>query len=445
MAVFAWILPAAWGLAQALTLRHAPQGVQARVVVGGLLALVWIGLFVCASWRRTWIEVAQLLHERLGFAGWLVLACCALLFGSGSAAWWFLALGASASLMAVSAWWSQFGADRTRALQGFALLAVWALALAGLDVFVAHYVLPNRSHDKIFMEHDPVLGWRLRKNFALERREPQYTSVETTHSLGFRTPDRELVAPKGVLRVVMLGDSHTEGYTVDDDKTLAQRLDAALGDRVEVISLGVGGYSTDQEYLSYLEVGRAFHPDLVVLQFCSNDLPFNVSDRYWRGSKPYFVRYGDQLSLRGVPVPNTKTSGLLPAFVVEHSALFTFLEGQLRQLGVRRHVEQEVDMEEAWKVTECLLRDLRDAVHADGAELVCYHVNTEETDVDTRLQAVLQRTRVPYWDISPAYKVDANNLWVSEHWNELGQARVADALLPELRAALAPQLTQDAR
>ena len=63
--------------------------------------------------------------------------------------------------------------------------------------------------------------------------------------------------------MVILGDSHSEGYTVSDGEQYSEQLAQLLGEhcRVEVVSLGVGGYSTDQELLSYLRYGRRFNPD----------------------------------------------------------------------------------------------------------------------------------------------------------------------------------------
>ncbi len=436
LALLAWIVPAAGIAIQAGFALRSTGGAQAHVVATAVLSVGWFVLACTPLWRRTLSNVSAALLERLGVLTWLGIAWIAVAFASGPSATFFACLAGSALLFAAAAWFELRQRDAARAKARLLIVGIWIASFVVLDVVIARFVLPKRSHDKIFTQHDPVLGWRLRADFSLERREADYTGRETTNSLGFRTPEIALDAAPGVRRIVILGDSHSEGYTVGDDETLARLLERDLGPNLEVISLGVGGYSTDQELLSYVEVGRRFRPDLVVLQFCSNDIAFNVADHYWRGNKPRFVRYGELLMLRGVPVPDSKSSGLVPDVLSEHSALFAFLEGQLRQVAIRRAVEEETDIDEAWHVTELLIRDLRRAVEGDGGRLVCFDVNVNESKTDQALRTILARHDVPYLDITPAYAQDFDGLWVSGHWNATGQRRVADVLGPMLRTAL---------
>ena len=437
LAHLAFLAPAiAVGLEAVVEMRR-PSGAQTRVVVTALLNGLWIVLAWLPRGRALLAELSAVLLRHLGPLIWLLVLGVAVHFASGSLTPLFAGLAVAAGLLVLASWLELRRNDPNRAARRLALLGIWVASFLALDLVIGRFVLPGRSHDKIFTRHDPVLGWRLRPSFSLDRREEHYRSHETSNSLGFRTPERPFAKPDGVRRIVLLGDSHGEAYTVDDDKTMARLLERDIGPGIEVISLGVGGYSTDQELLSYLEVGRRFRPDLVLLQFCSNDVAFNVATHYWRGRKPVFVRYGETLLLSGVPVPDTKTSGLVPDWLANHSSLFAFLEGQLRQLDIRQEAERASDMEEAWRVTELLIRDLRRVAEEDGARLLCFDVNADDRACDARLRAILERHDVPYLDLAPAYAEDFDGLWVSGHWNETGQRRAADALLPSLRAALA--------
>lgn len=98
------------------------------------------------------------------------------------------------------------------------------------------------------------------------------------NSSGLR--DREYTAekPPGTYRIVMLGDSTTFGWGVAEEQTTAKILEGALNrvgvplySRVEVLNAGVGNYNTVQEFHHYLRYDRAFHPDLVVLEYFIND------------------------------------------------------------------------------------------------------------------------------------------------------------------------------
>lgn len=85
--------------------------------------------------------------------------------------------------------------------------------------------------------------------------------------------------PAGTLRVLALGDSHTQGYEVRQDSTFAAVLERYLahrGVRAEVLNAGVSGFST-AEALAYLEnEGYKYQPDVAVLAFYANDFEDNL-------------------------------------------------------------------------------------------------------------------------------------------------------------------------
>jgi lysophospholipase L1-like esterase len=93
-----------------------------------------------------------------------------------------------------------------------------------------------------------------------------------TNNLGLRRDGRTATEKPGeVFRVLVLGDSQTDGY-VDNAESFATLLEGELrewagGRRVEVLNGGVAGYSTAQEYLWFDVNGRELEPDLVVLVF----------------------------------------------------------------------------------------------------------------------------------------------------------------------------------
>jgi len=90
--------------------------------------------------------------------------------------------------------------------------------------------------------------------------------------------DRDLATDKsaGVYRVVVLGDSFTFGGKVPLERTFSPSLERALAAsdqsrRYEVVNLAVPGYNTEQEMLSLKEMGLAYHPDLVIVNYVLND------------------------------------------------------------------------------------------------------------------------------------------------------------------------------
>ena len=112
-----------------------------------------------------------------------------------------------------------------------------------------------------------------------------HTSVDgswkfTTNSHGLRdTREFPYQKPAGTLRVLALGDSHTQGSEVRQEATYAAVLERALnasGFKAEVLNAGVSGFST-AEALAYLEAeGHRYQPDVVVLGFFANDYEDNL-------------------------------------------------------------------------------------------------------------------------------------------------------------------------
>ena len=112
-----------------------------------------------------------------------------------------------------------------------------------------------------------------------------HTSVDgswkfVTNSKGFRdTREIPYAKPAGTLRVLTLGDSHTQGYEVHQEQTYAAVAERFLTGRkiaAQAINAGVSGFST-AEALAFLESeGHKYGPDAVVLGFYANDFEDNL-------------------------------------------------------------------------------------------------------------------------------------------------------------------------
>ncbi len=101
---------------------------------------------------------------------------------------------------------------------------------------------------------DPDLGYRL---------NPDHPD---NNSLGLRNPEIGIKKPAGTKRILVLGDSVAAG--ADSFVTILRQ---KLKDRAQVINGAVPGYTIYQERL-YLERDLLrLEPDLVVLQYCTND------------------------------------------------------------------------------------------------------------------------------------------------------------------------------
>lgn len=127
----------------------------------------------------------------------------------------------------------------------------------------------------------PQIGWRLFPDVGLGFSSREYRDFDP--AAGPRDDGR--------LRVLFLGDSHLAGAgNTSLDKRFPVLLAARLPRQLDVAILASGGWGTDQELLAFLQKGRAWQPDLVVLAFCAtNDLANILSNRHVNETKPYFV------------------------------------------------------------------------------------------------------------------------------------------------------------
>ena len=114
------------------------------------------------------------------------------------------------------------------------------------------------------------------------------------NSQGFRGPEPS--DNSSAQRVIVLGDSIAFGHPLLSNDTfssqLQQRLKSSNHD-VEILNFGVGGYDTLQE-VSLLELrGLKYHPKLVVVAYCLNDISIastNLEQIEWRRSGSVLYR-----------------------------------------------------------------------------------------------------------------------------------------------------------
>jgi lysophospholipase L1-like esterase len=96
------------------------------------------------------------------------------------------------------------------------------------------------------------------------------------NSLGYHDTEHATAKPERVFRIVILGDSFTEAIQVPLEKGYPRLLESDLQTRAavrsEVISLAMSGFGTKKSCRALENPGLSFHPDLVILQFSSNDL-----------------------------------------------------------------------------------------------------------------------------------------------------------------------------
>ncbi len=118
-------------------------------------------------------------------------------------------------------------------------------------------------------------------NYASTRRVHErrgiWQFVYTTNHYGNRGEAIPVSNRYAVPNLVVLGDSYSFGDGVNDGEEYASIMASALSGKYNVTNLAVGGWGLTQNIRRYYEFGQLYSPEIVLLQFCSNDLGDNFT------------------------------------------------------------------------------------------------------------------------------------------------------------------------
>jgi hypothetical protein len=317
-------------------------------------------------------------------------------------------------------------------------------------------------------------------------------SYVTINGDGFRDVGHARAKPDDTVRIAVLGDSYAEALQVPLDKNFWWLLGSQLGDcdalagkKVEMLNFGISGFSTAQEYLLLQKRVWDFDPDIVLLAFLTGN---DVADNHpalGAVAAPFYRFEGDELVLDSSRAHSLGTGGRMLHWMVRHSRVFQVINqmrinlkvcGKLQacggdldmkkgEAGLRNQIYLEPaddTWREAWRVTEELLRRMRDEVAAHGARFFvatlsngiqvhpdptirdAFRDEIHATDLfypDRRIAELGQREGIAVYTLAPEFLryAEAEQVhlhgWKGPalgqgHWNEDGHRLAADALAP---------------
>lgn len=158
----------------------------------------------------------------------------------------------------------------------FLLTLGFFLALAFAELAVRFYLKQTRViSDEGCRQEDNLLHHSLIPKSICRSKTKEWNIEFKVNSLGLRDYEYSKDKPEGVYRILMLGDSFTEGYGVSLEETfskiLEKKLNSEFKNKFEVINAGITGYSPTLEYLYLENYGLKLRPDLVILNFSMTD------------------------------------------------------------------------------------------------------------------------------------------------------------------------------
>lgn len=256
---------------------------------------------------------------------------------------------------------------------------------------------------EVFITLDPCVGHINKPRITGTHVFADSSNFVEFNSKGFHDVEHFIERKNGTYRILVLGDSFTEALQVKRGEMFSHLLEKNLNEMkvpVEVISMGISSYGTDQALMMYRCAGRLYKPDLVLLNFSPND----SGDNYFKKSpyKPQFYLKNDELVLDESYVSNIenriaeRTSLSLEGVAFwfkEHSYAARYIKKKLDIISANRNAgnakesarntvallsnNNDEEQVKAWQLTEKLLGQLSKEVGEDGAKFLLIKIPSQ--------------------------------------------------------------------
>lgn len=213
-----------------------------------------------------------------------------------------------------------------------AIVLITLVIMLGLGELLARFLSPSEYYYPRY-EYSAEYGLIPGKNAVMVKGLPG--KYELRYSVNAIRHRGELVTPgaSGLPAVVVLGDSYTFGAGVGDGEEYAAVMRRRLEGRADVINLGIEGWGLTQEIRRYAEVGAAYDPIIVILQFCANDPDDNLTNPVTRVENGAF-KFVNSTS------PLNLQRKLLSQSFVQRSQLYNFFRSRATVYFHKRYVQR---------------------------------------------------------------------------------------------------------
>lgn len=209
------------------------------------------------------------------------------------------------------------------------------------SVSVPAEMIPAVSGESPEVYH-PDLGWFNRPGYRAVLQGPdENESVIAINSHGLREEEAGYEKPPDKKRIIVLGDSFAWGYGLKEEERFSDLLKGKFPG-LQMINMGVVGYSTDQECVLLEKEGLKYRPDTLLVLVHDTDIFHNALSANYGKKKPHFVFENGDLVLKGVPVPRAAASaggveqrgegGIKKSFL-SRSRLYALMSARLKRIA----------------------------------------------------------------------------------------------------------------
>ncbi len=308
------------------------------------------------------------------------------------------------------------------------LLGSTLTSFLGLELFARHQVYQQTKLRPPLYMADPILGFRLKPNLNTFYQAPGQPSVPINISSQGLREDKiySYQKPASTFRILMLGDSFTEGDEVPADQTFSKLLETKLNDQSDkqtyaVINAGVRGGSPLQYYLWLKTEGLKFNPDLIILNFyIGND----ITDALMFDIATDSAGLATKLTLKDTYVD---TKGYLRRLQTH----FSFCElSAFCRLYLRPKPEASNWDSQSWQITQAHLLAINQLAQTHQAEFILTLI-PQASQIDTPVHQILidfaHSHNLTLIDFTPIFNQSMYDSF-DQHWNQAGHQLAAQIL-----------------
>jgi len=372
------------------------------------------------------------------------------------------------------------------------LMAIGVIVGLLLVEITLRFITPREVMRYFFMSPDSIVHHRFTPNASGRYQSVEFDTRYSINSLGLRDKEYSAKKPSEVVRILMLGDSFTEGDGVESNETFSKALEtyfdtASTTQKCQIINAGVGSYSPLLEYLYMKNYGLSLNPDLVILNFDLSD----VFDDIQYSQLARFDSNGIAIGVSPAPehISESRVVRALTGikdFLKEHTRTYNFIRIRIdRYLEGARHEgnfsgdvshdkyamlreKQQARDGGDWSQSFKYILQLRDLLHARNIDfwLTVYpyglQVSPREWNLgrqfwgfksdtvyacspQSKMEDFCRRNGIKVINMCDAFKHASQATYplfleYNGHWTPAGHRVAADALKPEIAAYLEKRL-----
>ena len=279
-----------------------------------------------------------------------------------------------------------------------------------LSLGIAEWVVRSLPDSRLGFHYDVADG-----RFSSPR---EFQVDIARNSLGFHDVEPGPVE-RGVVRILLLGDSYVESYSVPASENVGQRLESHLnaeGSRdYDVVSIGASAWGQREQLEALRKYGRLLRPDLVLTLFLPlNDVRNNSAKLQERVKRQ---RRDPELMFR--PGRTRRAADTMPLFWIKSSVLNQLISHRLAWGAFRSSVDSEASIpldyfvyavdddevwREAWQETARLMLATRAEAQRLGADYAIASASTPQGVLDPEVGLEVLREAYPAmraldWDL----------------------------------------------